>query len=108
MEQIITNEIYKLIGRNPDEYELESAIKYLDGCADDLTTPEQIHDFLTDWRSDCMVRCECCGKWGLRDEMIHKDFCFFCDEKCEHEYDEYTYDMSQLERDEYKFNVLNA
>lgn len=101
MEQIIKNEIYKLIKRFPSEEELQSAIDYLDGCADDLTTAKDIPGLVEDWLSDKMTQCEYCGAWCLRSEMYEYNYSWFCDETCCNEANE-GLDMREEARAEYE------
>lgn len=85
MERIIENEIYRLIKREPTSDELESALKYLDYCADDLVYSENIPELMKDWLCEEMEQCEYCGAWSLRSEMTYDmDVCgYFCDGSCE-------------------------
>ena len=82
MNRILENEIEKLISRTPTEEELNSAIEYLDGCADDLTKAEHIPELLKDWLHDCMTKCQWCGAWGLMSEMEEEYGYFYCDKEC--------------------------
>jgi len=82
MNRILENEINKLIGRNPSEEELQSAIEYIDGCADDLTKAEQIPELLKNWLHDEMTQCEWCGAWGLMSEMEKENGSWYCDCEC--------------------------
>ncbi|MBR4420187.1 MAG: hypothetical protein IKT32_04840 [Clostridia bacterium] len=100
MKRIIENEIYKLIKRIPSEEELQSAIDYLDGCADDLTLAESIPGLLEDWLADKMAKCEYCGAWCLRSEMYEDCDNWFCDETCYTEANE-GLDMREEARAEY-------
>ena len=83
MNRIIENEIYKLISRTPTEEELKSALEYLDCCADDLIFSEDIPILLKEWLGDYMAQCEQCYQWGLKSEMVHNMYGYFCDENCE-------------------------
>jgi len=107
MNQILQNEITKLIKRTPSDAELQSAIKYLDDHADDQTTGEQINDILLDWMFDCLVKCANCGQYHLPEDMIPDDECndLFCNETCLYEWKN-GFTMSQLESEEYAANVL--
>lgn len=107
MNEILENEINKLIGRKPTEEELQSAIEYLDGCSDDLTFASMIPGLLEDWRSDCMIKCDNCERYHLPQDMITSEEVEgnFCDETCVYEKMN-SYTLAQLESDEYRFNVL--
>ena len=107
MNQILTNEIAKLLGRQPNADELQSAIQYLDGCADDLTTADDIAGLLHDWRDNCLERCTSCGQYHLPDEMFMDEDSgkLFCNEACAYDWHN-GYCMSQLEAGEYRVNVL--
>lgn len=107
MNQILQNEIEKLIKRTPSDDELQSAINYLDGCADDLTTADEIAGLLEDWKHDCLVKCTNCGQYHLAEDMIPDDECndLFCNETCLYEWKN-GFTMSQLESEEYTANVL--
>ena len=85
MERIISNEIYRLIKREPSQEELESAMKYLDSCADDLTYGESIPELVEDWLRDEMKQCAYCGSWMLKSEMYEDGYDYFCDEGCANE-----------------------
>lgn len=85
MKRILENEIYRLIKRTPTEEELNSAIEYLDSCADDLTDYSDIPTLLKDWLHDKMAKCEYCGTWALKSEMVHNMYGYFCDDTCEEE-----------------------
>ena len=106
MNTILENEIEKIIGRTPNEDELQSAIKYIDGCSDDLTRANDIPGLLEDWRSDCMVKCTNCGAYHLADDMFSDEDSneLFCDEQCAYEWHN-GYTMSQLESQEYRANM---
>jgi len=107
MKRILENEINKLIGRYPTEDELNSAIKYLDGCADDLTSADEISGLLEDWRSNCLETCAGCGAYHLPDDMVLDEDSneMFCNEECIYDWKN-GYTMSELESGEYKHNVL--
>ena len=107
MNQIITNEIAKLLGRQPNSDELQSAIQYLDGCADDLTRADDIKYILGDWRCNCMERCTSCGQYRLPDTMFMDEDSeyMFCDAACAYDWKN-GYCMSALEDEEYTVNVL--
>ena len=107
MNQIITNEIAKLLGKQPNEDELQSAIQYLDGCADDLTRADDIAGILHDWRDNCMERCTSCGQYHLQDDMFMDEDSeyLFCDAACAYDWKN-GYCLSQLDDEEYTANVL--
>jgi hypothetical protein len=108
MKRIIENEIYRLIKRFPTVDEYRSANNYLEYMADDDTNDDDLRELLTDWRDECMHQCEHCGKWQLVDQMLEVYGTYYCDEVCKHDHDAFTYDMSQMEQNEYKFNVING
>lgn len=82
MNRILENEIYKLIKREPTEEELNSAIEYLDFCADDLTDYSDIPQLLEDWLHDKMTKCSYCGSWHLFSEMEEEFGNWYCDSTC--------------------------
>lgn len=86
MKRIIENEIRKLIKRDPTEEEIDNAIKYIDGCSDDLTLIKHLPELLTDWFMDNMKVCSQCGKYELFDNMIHSHCEHFCSSECEDKY----------------------
>lgn len=109
MNRILENEIEKLINRTPNEDELKSAIEYLDGCSDDLTTSADIPALLGDWRDTCLRQCTNCGQYHLKEDMIDDEEGYadnlFCDEQCLYEWKN-GYSMEQLDSEEYSLNVL--
>ncbi len=102
MKQILENEINKIIGRFPDQDELQSAINYLENHTDSDTTAEDIKYLLGDWRSDCMVRCVNCGKYFLANNIIQTPQGHFCGEYCMYDYENETYNMHAEARAEYE------
>lgn len=82
MNRILENEIEKLISRKPSEEEVQSAIEYIDSCADDLTKAEHIPELLEYWLQAKMTVCENCGEWGLMSEMAEEYGSWYCDAKC--------------------------
>lgn len=107
MNNIISNEIKKLINRYPTDDELNSCINYIDdGSLNDLGA-DDLRSLISDWFDDNMRQCENCGKYHLMDEMTQNPNGWFCDQVCEYEYDANTYDLYKLENEEYRLNVLN-
>lgn len=107
MKRIIENEICRLIKRSPDNDEYKSVTEYIEHLSDDDTSADDLRSLIIDWRDECMKQCEHCGKWHLVDQMLEVYGTYYCDEVCKHDHDDYVYDMSELEQDEYRFNVLN-
>lgn len=107
MNNIITNEIKKLINRFPTTEEIDSCMQYIDDGALDDATADDISILIQDWFDDNMAQCENCGEYHLTNEMTKNPNGWFCDRVCEYEYDDKTYDLYKLESDEYRFNVLN-
>lgn len=82
MEQILKNEIHRLINRFPTESELNSAKKYIDECVDSETTPANIPCIVGDWFDAKMGECTNCGRQHLISEMIGSCGDYYCDELC--------------------------
>lgn len=108
MNTIISNEIKSLIYRFPTTEELDSCMQYIEDGSNETTTADEIKGLVMDWFDDNMRQCENCGEYHLMSKMTKNPNGWFCNEVCEFEYDNKTYSLYDLEREEYKINVLNA
>lgn len=66
---VITNEIKDILGHEPSSAEYKSAVDYVTNNIDDKSMLIDIEEYLAQWKDDCLLQCEQCGEWYLRENM---------------------------------------
>ena len=86
LKNIITNEIKDILGHEPSSSEYKSAFEYISNNIDEKSMLIDIEEYLAEWKDDCLVQCEQCGEWHLREEMeerfIGLGYRYVCDIDC--------------------------
>lgn len=86
IKEIVKNEIKDLIGHQPADAELKSALDYLSDNMESNHKLSDIKDLLYDWRNDCMQQCDECGEYFLElEEFDHNMRVMgkrFCSRQC--------------------------
>lgn len=73
-ENLIKNELKKILGREPTLVEVKLALTYISENFDyDFTDVSEISGMLIDWRANNCFKCSECGKYFLEDDLYYEE-----------------------------------
>lgn len=102
LNQIVNNEVKKLIGRFPTIQEFQKLAEYVMFYQDDDTDVESLAKLIKEFKEEKMAACENCGEWHLKEDMeCYGSDEYYCDDQCHELHQEKFYDMHAEARAEY-------